>query len=192
MASQVALVVKNPPANAGNIRDAGSIPGLGRSLEKEMTTPSSILAWRIPWTEEPGGLPSKGSQKSWTSLRTHAPHKDWERFLAANFPKEEGEKEKSPHSKPSRWELRPDSADNVESVTGPCSCPTLVLYPLGLLANLYLEKVSFHSNPKERQCQRMFNYRTIALISHTSNAQNSPSQASTVCEPWTSRCSSWF
>ena len=43
-----------------------------------------------------------------------------------------------------------------------------MLYPLGLLANLYLEKVSFHSNPKERQCQRMFNYRTIALISHAS------------------------
>ena len=48
MASQVALVVKNPPANTGNIRDAGSIPGLGRFLEKEMTTHSSILTWRIP------------------------------------------------------------------------------------------------------------------------------------------------
>ena len=32
-------------------------------LEKEMTTPSSILAWEIPWTEEPGGLPSTGSQR---------------------------------------------------------------------------------------------------------------------------------
>ena len=39
--------VKNLPANAG---DAGSIPGVGRSLEKEMATHSSILAWRIPWT----------------------------------------------------------------------------------------------------------------------------------------------
>ena len=38
---------KNPPANAG---DAGSIPGVGRSLEKEMATHVSILAWRIPWT----------------------------------------------------------------------------------------------------------------------------------------------
>ena len=46
-------VVKNSPANAG---DLGSIPGLGRSLEKETATHSSILAWRIPWTEEPGGL----------------------------------------------------------------------------------------------------------------------------------------
>ena len=42
-------MVKNPPANAGG---AGSIFGLGRSLEKEIATCSSILAWRIPWTEE--------------------------------------------------------------------------------------------------------------------------------------------
>ena len=48
-------VVKKPPANAG---DAGSIPGLGRSLEKEMATQSSLLATEIPWTEEPGGLQS--------------------------------------------------------------------------------------------------------------------------------------
>jgi hypothetical protein len=46
-------VVKNLPANAG---DPSSIPGLGRSLEKEMTTLSSILAREIPWTEEHGGL----------------------------------------------------------------------------------------------------------------------------------------
>ena len=61
-ASQVALVVKNPSANAGDLRDVGSIPELGRSLEKEMATCSSILAWRVPWTEEPGGLQSMGSQ----------------------------------------------------------------------------------------------------------------------------------
>ena len=35
--------------------DMGLIPGLGKSLEKEMATHSSILAWKIPWTEEPGG-----------------------------------------------------------------------------------------------------------------------------------------
>ena len=51
---------KNLPADAG---DAGSIPGLGRSLEKEMATHSSILAWKISWTEEPGGLQSMGSRK---------------------------------------------------------------------------------------------------------------------------------
>jgi len=53
-------VLKNPPANAG---DVSSIPGLGRSLEKEMATHSSILAWEIPGTEEPRGLQSMGSQK---------------------------------------------------------------------------------------------------------------------------------
>ena len=51
-----AVVVKNLPAKAGDIRDSGLIPGSGRSLEKEMATHSSILAWEIPWTEEPGGL----------------------------------------------------------------------------------------------------------------------------------------
>ena len=104
--SQVALVVKNLPANAGDIKDAGLVPGLGGSpgeedgnplqysclgnsmdrgawwatvygiaesqtqlsdfaftftfhfhaLEKEMATHCSILAWEIPWTEEPGSL----------------------------------------------------------------------------------------------------------------------------------------
>ena len=50
-------------ANAG---DMGSIPGWEDPLEEEMAIHSSILAWRIPWTEEPGGLQSRGSQKSWT------------------------------------------------------------------------------------------------------------------------------
>ena len=52
----MALVLKNPPDNARDLRDKGLIPGLGRSLEEGMATSSSILAWRIPWTEEPGGL----------------------------------------------------------------------------------------------------------------------------------------
>ena len=56
-------VVKNPPANAGDAGDVSSIPGSGRSLEEEMTTHSSILAWRVPWTEEPGGLQYMGSQR---------------------------------------------------------------------------------------------------------------------------------
>ena len=54
----MALVVKSLPANAGDKRDAGSILGWGDPLEKEMAPHSSILAWRIPWTEEPGGLQS--------------------------------------------------------------------------------------------------------------------------------------
>ena len=66
-ASQVALVVKNPPANAGDIRGVGSIPGLGRSPEEGMTTHSSILAWRILLTEEPGRLQSMSRKESDTT-----------------------------------------------------------------------------------------------------------------------------
>ena len=69
-ASQVALVVKNPPANAGDVRNLGLIPGLGGSLEEEIATHSSILAWRVPWTEEPGGLQSLGSQRVDTTEAT--------------------------------------------------------------------------------------------------------------------------
>ena len=50
-------------ASASNAGDLSSIPGSGRSLEKEMATHSCILAWRIPWMEEPAGLQSTGSQR---------------------------------------------------------------------------------------------------------------------------------
>ena len=46
--------------SAYNAGDPGLIPGLGRSLEKEMATHSSTLAWKIPWTEEPGRLQFMG------------------------------------------------------------------------------------------------------------------------------------
>ena len=52
----VALVVKNLPANAGDIRDMGLTPGSGRSPGGGNGTHSNILAWKSPWTEEPGGL----------------------------------------------------------------------------------------------------------------------------------------
>ena len=55
-ASQVMLVVKNPPTNVGDLRDMGLIPGSWRSPEEGRATHSSILAWRVLWTEEPGGL----------------------------------------------------------------------------------------------------------------------------------------
>ena len=61
-ASQVTLVVKNPPANAGDLREGGSVPGLEDPLEEEIAIHSRILAWRIPWTEEPGELQSIASQ----------------------------------------------------------------------------------------------------------------------------------
>ena len=55
-AYQVALVVKNPRAKAGAVRDMGSILGSGRSPGGSHGGHISILAWRIPWTEAPGGL----------------------------------------------------------------------------------------------------------------------------------------
>ena len=56
------------PANAGNVGNVGLTPGSGRSLEKEVTTHFSILAW----TEEPGRLQPMGSQKSWIWLGDEA------------------------------------------------------------------------------------------------------------------------
>jgi len=53
-------VVKESPCNEG---DLGSIPGLGRYAQCDMTSLSSILAWGISWTEEPSRLPSIGSQR---------------------------------------------------------------------------------------------------------------------------------
>ena len=63
MFTNASLVAQRLKRLACNARDPGSISGLGRSLEKEMATHSSILAWRIPWIEEPGGLQSMGSQR---------------------------------------------------------------------------------------------------------------------------------
>ena len=59
--------IRNLPAYTG---DVGSILELGSFLEKKMATDSSILAWRIPWTEKSGGLQSMGSQKSQNQLST--------------------------------------------------------------------------------------------------------------------------
>ena len=64
----MALVVKNPPANAGDMRHRFDSLGHEDPLEEGMATHARILAWRIPWIEEPGRLQSMGSQKSWTQL----------------------------------------------------------------------------------------------------------------------------
>ena len=63
MASLKAQMVKNLPANAG---DPGSTPGLGRPLEKETATHSSILAWKIPMDREPWWVTVHGAAKSRT------------------------------------------------------------------------------------------------------------------------------
>ena len=59
-ASQVVLVVRNLPANTGHSRDMGLIPGLGRFPWGRNGTLLQHSSWKIPWTEEPGGLQSMG------------------------------------------------------------------------------------------------------------------------------------
>jgi len=54
---------KEYACNTRDTRDVGLISGSGRPLEKGMATHSSIFSWRIPWTQEPGGLQSTGSQR---------------------------------------------------------------------------------------------------------------------------------
>ena len=63
MGLPVGTVVKNLPANAGDIRVVSPIPGLEISPGEEMATYSSILAWKMPWKEEADGLQSMGSQR---------------------------------------------------------------------------------------------------------------------------------
>ena len=60
-------MVKNLPASAGG---SGLIPDLGRSPGEKMATHSGILAWEIPWTEEPNGLQSTGLQRVEHDLAT--------------------------------------------------------------------------------------------------------------------------
>ena len=55
-------MVKNPPANVGDIRDTGSVLGL-EITHRGGNGNSSVFAWRIPWTEEPGDLQSMGLQR---------------------------------------------------------------------------------------------------------------------------------
>ena len=77
---------KDPPYSARDVGDTGLIPGSRRSQEGTATH-SSILAWRIPWTEEPGGLQSIGLQRvghdSATNTFTSLHHPD---VCAASFP----------------------------------------------------------------------------------------------------------
>ena len=62
-------VVKNSAANEGGTGDVGLIPAWEDSLEEKMAIHSSILAWKISWTEEPGGgAILHGVSKSWTQL----------------------------------------------------------------------------------------------------------------------------
>ena len=71
-ASQVVLVVNDPPANARDIRGVGSIPGSGRSPGGGLGNPlHCIFAWRIPWTEDPGGLQSQRVRHNLSNTHIH-------------------------------------------------------------------------------------------------------------------------
>ena len=65
-------MVKNPPVSIGESRDTGSIPGLGDPLEEKTATHSSMLAWRIPRTAQPGGLQSIELQRAGHNRRDSA------------------------------------------------------------------------------------------------------------------------
>ena len=81
------IVVKNSHANAGDIRNLGSIPGLGRSREGGHGNPYQILAGRIPWTEKSGGLQSIGHTESdMTEATLHAGIKVLGYFLLPLIP----------------------------------------------------------------------------------------------------------
>ena len=90
--ANLASQVKKLPANAGDVRDTGSISGSGRSLEKDMATYSSILSWRIPWTEEPGRLQPIGSQRVDVTECTHT-HQKYIQYPVTNHNEKEYEKE---------------------------------------------------------------------------------------------------
>ena len=73
-ASQASLVVKNLPANAGDLRDCVGSLGWEDPLEEGMATNSSFLSWEIPWIEEPSRLQSLGSQRIGHDLVTKEQH----------------------------------------------------------------------------------------------------------------------
>ena len=67
-------MVKNPPVNSGDLRDSGLIPGREDPLEEGTATHPSVLAWRIPWTEE---ATVHRVTKSWTRLKQLSMHARW-------------------------------------------------------------------------------------------------------------------
>ena len=79
-------VVKNPPANA---EDTDLNLGWEDSLEEEMATHSSILAWEIPWIVEPGGLQPMGSQRVGHNLATEQQYQTGSSGILSSFPDSE-------------------------------------------------------------------------------------------------------
>ena len=86
----MAVAIENPPTNAGDTGYVDLTPGLGRSPgEREMATDSRILAWKIPWTEEPGGIQSMGLQRvgrDGATRHTQIPNADGLGILCSGSP----------------------------------------------------------------------------------------------------------
>ena len=78
-------MVKNPPANAGDLRDMGLIPRLGRYPGGSLTTHSSILAWKIPWTEKPYQLSHLLSSPSLPALNLNVREEERKLFSFAGL-----------------------------------------------------------------------------------------------------------
>ena len=77
---------KESACSAGHAGHSGSVPGLGRSPEKGMATHSSILAWRMLWTEEPAGYSSGGHEESEATEGTQHTRTSHYRPFSASFP----------------------------------------------------------------------------------------------------------
>ena len=85
--SQVVLVVKNPPVNAGDLRDIGFIPELGRSPGEGHDHPFQFLPGESPWIEEPGGLHSVGCKELDTTEHTSSSRSEIVPILSKTFKK---------------------------------------------------------------------------------------------------------
>ena len=68
-------MVKNPPTSAGDVKDMAQCLGREDPLEEEMATHSSILTWKIPWTEEPAGYSPWGRKTSAVAKRLSTTNK---------------------------------------------------------------------------------------------------------------------
>ena len=122
---------------------AGSIPAWEDPLEEGMATHSSILAWRIPWTEKPGRLWSTGCKELDTTVRHPGM---WSQVgLSITTNKASG----GDWIQVELFQILKDDA--VKVLHSICQ----QIWKTHSAVATGLEKVSFHSNPKERQCQRM-------------------------------------
>ena len=124
-------MLKNPSANAG---DVGLTSGLARSPE-EMATHSSILAWKIPWTEDPGGIQSTGSQedmkwRDWAHTHTRGRRPDLLCFRPYES-RPSSVRQETSHQEPNSWHIN-------------LGLPSLLIYSGPAVLRLF----NLHTHPK--------------------------------------------